>query len=106
MRRYIVRNHRSGTNERLCATLGEALAAAITLIDEGSDADVMDAQGSGEIIVDNFVLREAEAYLRRSLESESFDRPQPLSAVLAAARKRRKEKPTIYHWDYGDSDIR
>jgi hypothetical protein len=106
MRRYVVRNHRSGTSERFCATLGEAVAAAIRLIDEGIDADVMDTQGSGQLMVDHFVLREAEAYLRRSLGSETQDRPQPLTAVLAAAKKRGKEEATIYHWDYGDSDIR
>jgi hypothetical protein len=106
MLRYIVRNRRSGTTERLYATLGEALAAAIRLIDEGPDADVIDAQASGEIVVRNFDLREAEAYLRRSLGSESFDQPQPLASVLAAERKRKKEKPKVYHWDYGESDIR
>ena len=106
MLRYIVRNRRSGTTERLYATLGEALAAALRLIDEGPDADVIDAQGSGQIVVGLFDLREAEAYLRRGLGSESFGQPQPLAAVLEAARKRHKEKPTVYHWDYGESDIR
>lgn len=106
MLRYIVRNRRSGATEHLYATLGEAIAAAVRLINDGPDADVIDAQGSGEIVVGLFDLREAEAYLRESLGSESFGQPQPLKTILDAARKRRKEKPTTYHWDYGDSDIR
>ncbi len=106
MLRYIVRNRRTGTTEHLYATLGEAIAAAVRLINDGPDADVIDAQGSGEIVVGLFDLREAEAYLRGSLGSESFGQPQPLKTVLDAARKRHQEKPTIYHWDYGDSDIR
>jgi hypothetical protein len=106
MLRYIVRNRRSGATEHLYATLGEALAGAVRLIDEGNDADVLDAQGSGEIVVGLFDLREAEAYLRQSLGSESFGQPQPLKAVLDAARKRHQEKPATYHWDYRESDIR
>ena len=106
MLRYIVRNRSTGTIERLYASLGEAMAAAIQLIDEGPDADVLDAQASGEIVVRNFDLREAEAYLRRSLGSDTFDQPQPLKSILAAERKRKKEKPKVYHWDFGDSDIR
>jgi hypothetical protein len=106
MLRYIVRNRRSGTTEHLFATLGEALAGAVRLIDEGNDADIIDAQGSGEIVVGLFDLREAEAYLRHSLGSESFGQPQPLKTVLDAARKRHHEKPPTYHWDYRESDIR
>jgi hypothetical protein len=106
MLRYIVRNRRSGATEHLYATLGEAIAAAVRLIDDGPDADVFDAQGSGAIVVGLFDLREAEAHLRQSLGSESFGQPQPLASVLEAARQRHKEKPTTYHWDYGSSDIR
>jgi hypothetical protein len=106
MLRYIVRNRRSGATEHLYATLGEALAGAVRLIDDGSDADVLDSQGSGEIVVGLFDLREAEAYLRQNLGSESFGQPQALKTVLEAARHRHREKPTTYHWDYGSSDIR
>ena len=106
MRRYIVRNHRSGTTERHCATLGEGLAVAIRLIDEGGDADVMDSQGSGEVIVRSFDLREAEAHLRRSLGSDTFDKPQSLKSVLDGVRQRQKKEKKVYHWDFGNSDIR
>lgn len=106
MRRYVVRNHRSGTTERHCATLGEALAAAIKLIDEGPDGDVIDTQGSGEILVTNFDLREAEAYLRRSLGSDEFDQAKPLKVVLEGVRKKLKKEKKTYHWDFGSSDIR
>ena len=106
MRRYVVRNHRSGATEKHCATLGEALAAVIKLIDEGPDGDVIDTQGSGEIVVKNFDLREAEAYLRRSLGSEEFDQPQPLKTVLEGVRKKLKKEKKTYHWDFSNSDIR
>ena len=107
MRRYIVRNRRSGAIEQLYATLGEAIAAAIKLIDAGPDADVLDAQGSGEILVRKFDVREAEGYLLRNLGSEEIDKPTPLRDVLQQARKRRKEEKIIFHWDIGsDSDFR
>jgi hypothetical protein len=106
MRRYVVRNHRSGTTERHCATLGEALAAAIKLIEEGPDGDVVDTQGSGEILVNNFDLREAEAYLRRSLGSDEFDKPQTLKTLLDGIRKKHKKEKKSYHWDFSNSDIR
>jgi hypothetical protein len=107
MRRYILRNRRSNAIEQLYATLGEAIAAAIKLIDAGPDADVMDAQGSGEILVGKFDLREAEGYLLRNLGSELIDKPTPLAEILIAARKRRKETKVVYHWDTGgDSEYR
>ena len=107
MRRYIVRNRRSGAIEQLYATLGEAIAAAIKLIDAGPDADIIDAQGSGEVLVAKFDLREAEGHLLRNLGSETIDKPTPLAAILQTARKRRKETKVIYHWDIGsDSEFR
>jgi len=107
MRRYIIRNRRSNAIEQLYATLGEAIAAAIKLIDAGPDADVIDAQGSGEILVGKFDLREAEGYLLRNLGSELIDKPTPLAEILTAARKRRKETKVVYHWDTGgDSEYR
>jgi hypothetical protein len=104
MRRYILRNRRSNAIERLYATLGEAIAAAVKLIDEGPDAEILDAQGSGEILVGKFDLLEAEGYLLRNLGSEAIDKPTPLSEILDAARKRRKEKAPIYHWDIGGDE--
>lgn len=101
MRRYIVRNRRSSSIEQLCTTLGEAIAAAIKLIDAGPDADVIDAQGSGEILVGKFDIREAEGHLLRNLGSEEIDKPTPLAVVLQQARKRRKEEKVIFHWDIG-----
>ncbi|HEX5105863.1 MAG TPA: hypothetical protein VFV87_18725, partial [Pirellulaceae bacterium] len=86
--------------------LGEGLAVAIRLIDEGGDADVMDSQGSGEIMVRNFDLREAEAHLRRNLGSDAFDKPQSLRAVLDGVRQRHKQEQKVYHWDFSESDIR
>jgi hypothetical protein len=56
--------------------------------------------------VHRFDLLEAEGYALRALGSETFDRPLPVQTVLDAARKRRKERPTIYHWDFGGSDYR
>ncbi|MCI0361985.1 MAG: hypothetical protein L0211_26175 [Planctomycetaceae bacterium] len=107
MRRYILRNRRSNAIEQLYATLGEAIAAAIKLIDAGPDADVIDAQGSGEILVGKFDVREAEGYLLRNLGSEMIDKPTPLSEILQAARKRRKEEKIIFHWDIGsDGEFR
>jgi hypothetical protein len=107
MRRYILRNRRSNAIEQLYATLGEAIAAAIKLIDAGPDADIIDAQGSGEILVAKFDVREAEGYLLRNLGSESIDKPTPLAEILQAARKRRKQEKVIYHWDIGsDGDFR
>ena len=107
MRRYILRNRRSNSIEQLYATLGEAIAAAVKLIDAGPDADVLDAQGSGEILVGKFDLREAEGLLLRSLGSEMIDKPTPLAEILQQARKRRKETKVIYHFDTGgDSEYR
>ena len=106
MLRYIVQNRKTGTTERLYDSLGEALGNAVKLIDEGGDSNIIDSQGSGAIEVQRFDLLEAEGYLLRALGSETFDRPLPVQAVLDAARKRRKERPTIYHWDFGGSDIR
>jgi len=104
--RYIVQNRKTGTTERLYDTLGEALGAAVRLMDEGGDTNIIDSQGSGAIEVGRFDLLEAEGYVMRSLGSETFDRPDPIHVVLDAARKRRKERPTIYHWDISSSDIR
>jgi hypothetical protein len=106
MLRYIVQNRKTGTTERLYDSLGEAIGNAVKLIDEGGDAHIIDSQGSGEIEVHRFDLLEAEGYALRALGSETFDRPLPVQTVLEAARKRRKERPTIYHWDFGGSDYR
>ena len=84
---------------------GDVLAVSLG-IDEGGDAHIIDSQGSGEIEVHRFDLLEAEGYALRALGSETFDRPLPVQTVLDAARKRRKERPTIYHWDFGGSDYR
>ncbi|HZL87952.1 MAG TPA: hypothetical protein VFB96_06210 [Pirellulaceae bacterium] len=106
MLRYIVQNRKTGTTERLYDSLGEAIGNAVKLIDEGGDANIIDSQGSGAIEVHRFDLLEAEGYVLRALGSETFDKPLPIHAVLDAARKRRKERPTIYHWDVGNSDYR
>lgn len=107
MRRYIVRNRRSGAIEQLYTTLGEAIAAAIKLIDAGPDADIIDAQGSGEILVGKFDMRAAEGYLLRNLGSEEIDKPTPLKDILTRARKRRKDEKVIFHWDIGsDGEFR
>jgi hypothetical protein len=105
MLRYIVQNRKTGMTEHLYDTLGEAIGNAVRLIDEGGDANIIDSQGSGAIEVGKFDLLEAEGYVMRSLGSETFDHPLPMSAVLEAARQKRKEK-TRFHWDYGSSDIR
>lgn len=106
MLRYIVQNRKTGVTEHFYDTLGEAIGNAVKLIDEGGDSNLIDSQGSGEIEVHRFDLLEAEGYLLRALGSDTFDKPLPIQASLDAARKRRKERPTIYHWDIGSSDIR
>ena len=99
MMRYVVTNRITGVTERLYETLGEAIAAAIKLIDEGADANVINIQASGAIEVGRFKLRDAEGYLHRSLGSETFEHPLAIREILDAARRRHKRDRRVYHWD-------
>ena len=106
MMRYAVINKKTGVTEHLYHVLGEAVASAIRLIDEGGDATIIDTQGSAAIEVGRFDLRDAEGYIHRSLGSDEIDQPLPIEEILQAARRRRKEKAHVYHWDSGLDDIR
>jgi len=100
MKRYVITNQTSGVSHALCDTLGEAIASAVKLQDEGSRALIIDSQGSGVIVVGHFDVREAEGYLGRDLGSEQMDNDVPVAEVMIAARKTAPKKQ-IYHWDIG-----
>ena len=105
MKRYVVTNQSSGVTHALYDSLGEAIASAVTLQDEGSQVLIVDAQGSGLITAGHFDVLEAEGYLGRGLGSEQIDNPVPVAEVIAAARHTAPVKH-VYHWDVGSSDIR
>lgn len=105
MKRYVVTNQSSGVTHVLCDSVAEALYQAVKLQDEGSRALVVDAQGSGVIMVDHFDVLEAEGYLERGLGSERIDQPVPIADVIAAAKHTARDKH-VYHWDVSTSDIR
>ena len=63
MKRYVVTNQSSGVSHALCDTIGEAIASAVKLQDEGSRVLIVDSQGSGVIMAGHFDLLEAEGYL-------------------------------------------
>ena len=96
MKRYVVTNQSSGVSHALCDSLGEAIASAVKLQDEGSRVLIVDSQGSGVIMV------EAESYLGRNLGSETIDSEVPVADVMKKA-KRTAPKKQIYHWDTGSS---
>ena len=102
MKRYVVTNQSSGVSHALCDALGEAIASAVKLQDEGSRVLIVDSQGSGVIMVGHFDLLEAEGYLGRDLGSEQMDSDVPVAEVMIAA-KRTAPKRQIYHWDIGSS---
>jgi hypothetical protein len=104
MKRYVVTNQSSGVSHALCDSLGEAIASAVKLQDEGSRVLIIDSQGSGVITVGLFDLKEAEGYLGRGLGSEHMDSDVPVSEVMLAA-KRTAPKKQIYHWDVGGSGM-
>ncbi len=104
MKRYVVTNQSSGVSHALCDTLGEAIASAVKLQDEGSRVLIVDSQGSGVIMVGHFDLLEAEGYLGRDLGSEQMDSDVPVAEVMISA-KRTAPKKQIYHWDIGSSDM-
>ena len=105
MKRYVVTNQSSGVSHALCDSLGEAIASAVKLQDEGSRALIVDAQGSGVIMVGHFDLLEAEGYLGRDLGSEQMDSDVPVAEVMMTA-KRTAPRKQIYHWDTGSSDMK
>ena len=105
MKRYVVTNQSSGVSHALCDSLGEALASAVRLQDEGARALIVDSQGSGTIMAGRFDLLEAEGYLGRDLGSENIDTAVPLAEVMLTA-KRTAPKKQIYHWDTGPSEMR
>ncbi len=104
MKRYVVTNQSSGVSHALFDTLGEAIASAVKLQDEGSRVLIVDSQGSGVIMVGHFDLLEAEGYLGRDLGSEQMDSDVPVAEVMISA-KRTAPKKQIYHWDIGSSDM-
>ena len=108
MKRYVVTNQSSGVSHALCDTLGEAIgeaiASAVKLQDEGSRVLIVDSQGSGVIMVGHFDLLEAEGYLGRDLGSEQMDSDVPVAEVMITA-KLTAPKKQIYHWDIGSSDM-
>ena len=97
MKRYVVTNQSSGVGHALCDTLGEAIASAVKLQDEGSRVLIVDSQGSGVIMVGHFDLLEAEGYLGSDLGSEQMDSDLPVAEVMTTA-KRTAPKKQIYHW--------
>jgi hypothetical protein len=100
MKRYIVSNQTTGTTHALFESIGEAIASAIKLQDLGRKVKIIDAQGSGVIMVNRFELLEAEGYLRRSLGAEKLQHPKHVHEILAEAELHRPDKQ-IYHWDIG-----
>ena len=102
MKRYVVTNQSSGVSHALCDTLGEAIASAVNLQDEGSRALIIDSQGSGVIVASHFDVLEAEGYLGRDLGSEQMVSDVPVAEVLTTAKKTAPKKQ-IYHWDIGSS---
>jgi len=98
MKRYVVTNQSSGVSHALCDSLGEAIASAVKLQDEGSRVLIVDSQGSGVMMVGHFDLLEAEGYLGRNLGSEVIDSEVPVADVIKKA-KRTAPKKQIYHWD-------
>jgi hypothetical protein len=98
MKRYVITNQSSGVSHALCDSLGEAIASAVKLQDEGSRVLIVDSQGSGVIMVGHFDLLEAEGYLGRNLGSEKIDSEVPVADVMKKA-KRTAPKKQIYHWD-------
>lgn len=104
MKRYVVTNQSSGVSHALCDSLGEAIASAVKLQDEGNRALIIDSQGSGIIAAGHFDVLEAEGYLGRDLGSEQMDNDVPVAEVMATA-KRTAPKKQIYHWDIGSSGM-
>ena len=102
MKRYVVTNQSSGVSHALCDTLGEAIASAVKLQDEGSRALIIDSQGSGVIVAGHFDVLEAEGYLGRNLGSEQMVSDVPVAEVLTTAKRTAPQKQ-IYHWDIGSS---
>lgn len=102
MKRYVVTNQTSGVSHALCDSLGEAIASAVKLQDEGCRVLIIDAQGSGVILAGHFDVLEAEGYLGRGLGSEQMDGDIPVLEVMKAA-KRTAPKKQIYHWDIGSN---
>jgi len=102
MKRYVVTDQATGVTQGLFETLGEVLAAAVRLQDEGRKVAVIDCQGSGKIVVGHFDVLDAEGLVGRSLGSESIHQPTPIVAVLEHAILSKPHK-TIYHWDIGSS---
>ena len=104
MKRYVVTNQTSGVSHALCDSLGEAIASAVKLQDEGSRALIIDSQGTGAIVAGHFDVLEAEGYLGRDLGSEQMDSDVPVAEVMNTA-KRTAPRKQIYHWDIGSADM-
>jgi hypothetical protein len=97
MKRYVISLRPSGTRIGLCDTIGEAIAMIAQVIDSGKHASILDAQGSGHILVTQFDLIEAEAYFGRSLGSEHIQRPTPIEEIISSIEASRPKK-TAHHW--------
>ncbi len=97
MKRYVVSERPSGIRVGLCDTIGEAIALVTRVIESGKHASIMDAQGSGHIMVNQFDLMEAEGYVGHGLGSEKIQRPTPLEEIIESMETL-KPKKTAYHW--------
>ena len=98
MKRYVVTDQTAGVTQGLYETIGEVIAAAVHLQELGRKIHIIDAQGSGAIMVNHFDLLEAEAVVGRGLGSDLIQHPTPIDEVLAHA-ERTKPPKTVFHWD-------
>ncbi len=102
MKRYIVTNRTSNVTHGLFESLGEALADAIKLQDQGKKVSIIDSQGSGLITVGHYDILEAEGYIGHYLGSETIQHPTPIADILEMAKKHKPDNH-VYHWDIGHS---
>lgn len=100
MKRYAVIDHSLGLTQGLYDELSEAIAGAVKLQDSGRRVGVHDTQGSAALMAGYFDVRDAEAYLGRSIGSEGIAHPIGIDQVLANAEKTKPDQHK-YHWDLG-----
>ena len=98
MKRYVVTDQTAGVTQGLYETIGEVIAAAVHLQDLGRKIHIIDAQGSGSIMVNHFDVLEAEAVVGRAIGSDLIQHPTPIEEVLVQA-ERTKPPKTVFHWD-------
>lgn len=103
MKRYAVVNQRASVTHSLNDTLGEALASAIQLQDQGGRPAIIDSQGSGRIELSTNDIAEAEYLVGRKLDCD--DRHElDIETVLDHAA--RTSPPKVrYHWDVSGNDV-